>query len=188
MSWSGAALPDNLQPLPLQAAAWLDAAMKRATASKHCIQSSRQILSAASSGAGAAGFFFFWRTVLVKHFTLACWGSSSHMWPEMKLTAGSAQGEFTCCDTTNPSLQMKQLYGHQISGMFGARCARLVSHPRTFVLSVLQHACLGVSLTMHKCKFTETSGSPVLITRNWQGAIRKPAGNSESQIQSLLAA
>ena len=56
MSWSGAAVPGNLQPLPLQAAAWLDAALKRATASKHCTQSSLQNLSAASSGAGAAGF------------------------------------------------------------------------------------------------------------------------------------
>ena len=45
------------------------------------------------------------------------------MRPEIKLTAGTMQGEFTCCDTTNPSVQMKQLYGHQISGMFGARRA-----------------------------------------------------------------
>ena len=33
---------------------------------------------------------------------------------------GGAQGAFSCCEATNPSMQMKELYGHQISGMFGA--------------------------------------------------------------------
>ncbi|KAK9840659.1 hypothetical protein WJX81_007805 [Elliptochloris bilobata] len=29
------------------------------------------------------------------------------------------QGAFSCCEATNPNVQMKELYGHQISGMFG---------------------------------------------------------------------
>ena len=33
------------------------------------------------------------------------------------------QGAYSCCEATNPSVQMKELYGHQISGMFGAHCA-----------------------------------------------------------------
>ena len=34
----------------------------------------------------------------------------------------AAQEAFSCCDATNPNVQMKELYGHQISGMFGAPC------------------------------------------------------------------
>ncbi len=32
------------------------------------------------------------------------------------------QQAYSCCDATNPNVQMKELYGHQISGMFGALC------------------------------------------------------------------
>lgn len=32
----------------------------------------------------------------------------------------SPQKAFSCCEATNPNVQMKELYGHQISGMFGA--------------------------------------------------------------------
>ncbi len=32
------------------------------------------------------------------------------------------QEAYSCCDATNPNVQMKELYGHQISGMFGALC------------------------------------------------------------------